>query len=1025
MTTHQHLPAIPTVTASMPYTPVRGLLQRKCACGGTHGLAGQCTDCNKKKARLQLKALDRSQPAASVSPSDLPVMQRKLSIGASNDPLEQEADRVAGQVLAAPSHPNFIGMRRTIRRFTTRSSEREEMVPASVDHVLASPGASLDPELQADMSRRFGHDFSRVRIHSDAVAAQSAREVNGAAYTVGHNVVFGEGRFAPGTEKGRRLLAHELTHVVQMDGFAARPNVTAAQQLPLWRQTESENIIAGLRQTTSSLKELYVVEPDPATDDAPTLIHWARERQKEFNEFNSPTERRRLIAEALLRVFKKLMEFEGRAARDRTGALVYKSPGGVAIPWTEDGAQSVDDIWPFLAYNVDRWNDAANPLDAAAPPVTTARTAASKGLTDSNRSTSRTARRGIGMDITFHKRQGMTFKTVEGRQLLTMYMIAATRKGLSSDQIRWAALEIGQKSKWEPPKDVDVTTWQDSFEAIPVGNKETVTLSENFVLELDSVMSRMPSRQVFQLERVRQGVADSNSDLGYGMLVIGGIALGGGAAVGSVLGAKAAGAGIVAAGLEGAEAVPLVGGAVGQGALSIAQGLYLNAPQLTGNVLAYGGAVLTGVSLAQHIEQIGSQGLGRSDVRQFAEDLMPLFGGYTESRFLGSAHAPTPSPPVRKGFRDRFLAAAFRGADFADVVPGIGAGGTTGGTRPVPAIVASRTPVIGDAETMPDLPGTRRASNLPDTPSRPASTPPTSSKALPEVAPVELPKLPVVSPGSGSIAAVSGIEPLAPPQKPLPRDAVRAEKDAAAQGKRDQEAARRALEQYEQDADKQKRDRKWRELQVRERQREAVAPERKPQRGEPPPKQPQRTPAKPPANLEVLSAFRVGDEVSIPDRGRSRGTIIDITNTHIVIDERFKGVKHGDVKWDIPKDKFAAWVQEGEVIRWTSIREYLMANRPAYRQGLEEEVWAQAKTRGNGRVYDPTIKPLKVLSWDRSKDRWDQWHMGHRQNHEYAKLVVRLDSEEIDETTFYREYNNPDNYRPQDPDENMKGVSPP
>ena len=65
------------------------------------------------------------------------------------------------------------------------------------------------------MEQRFGHDFSRVRVHSGPAAEQSAREVNANAYTVSHDIVFGAGRFAPSTPEGRRLIAHELTHVVQ------------------------------------------------------------------------------------------------------------------------------------------------------------------------------------------------------------------------------------------------------------------------------------------------------------------------------------------------------------------------------------------------------------------------------------------------------------------------------------------------------------------------------------------------------------------------------------------------------------------------------------------------------------------------------------------------------------------------------------------------------------------------------------------------------------------------------------------
>ncbi|MGB9632210.1 MAG: DUF4157 domain-containing protein [Chloroflexaceae bacterium] len=88
-------------------------------------------------------------------------------------------------------------------------------MPPIVHEVLRSPGQPLDAETRAFMEPRFGHDFSRVRVHTDARAAESARAVNALAYTVGRDVVFGAGQYAPGASAGRRLLAHELAHVVQ------------------------------------------------------------------------------------------------------------------------------------------------------------------------------------------------------------------------------------------------------------------------------------------------------------------------------------------------------------------------------------------------------------------------------------------------------------------------------------------------------------------------------------------------------------------------------------------------------------------------------------------------------------------------------------------------------------------------------------------------------------------------------------------------------------------------------------------
>lgn len=90
-------------------------------------------------------------------------------------------------------------------------------VPPSVEEVLRSPGMLLDTGTRSLMEGRFARDFGGVRIHADAPAARSAASVQALAYTVGRDIVFGAGRYAPGTSAGGRLLAHELTHVVQQD----------------------------------------------------------------------------------------------------------------------------------------------------------------------------------------------------------------------------------------------------------------------------------------------------------------------------------------------------------------------------------------------------------------------------------------------------------------------------------------------------------------------------------------------------------------------------------------------------------------------------------------------------------------------------------------------------------------------------------------------------------------------------------------------------------------------------------------
>jgi hypothetical protein len=168
-------------------------LQRKCDCG-THTPGGSaCPSC-------------AGQP-----------LQKKLSIGASDDPLEREADRVAETVVAPVQ--NRAPLR--IQRFSFAADAAAE-APQSVERTLSDAGAPLEPTLRRHMEERFGHDFASVRVHTDAAAAQSARDVSARAYTMGHHIVFAPGRYAPATDEGSRLLAHELTHVVQQGNGVAR-----------------------------------------------------------------------------------------------------------------------------------------------------------------------------------------------------------------------------------------------------------------------------------------------------------------------------------------------------------------------------------------------------------------------------------------------------------------------------------------------------------------------------------------------------------------------------------------------------------------------------------------------------------------------------------------------------------------------------------------------------------------------------------------------------------------------------------
>jgi hypothetical protein len=178
-------------------------------------------------------------------------IQPKLTINTPGDIYEQEADHVAEQVMRMPE-PNIEGGRAcgggcSACQSGTKGNGHQSLqtkhvgpsdagqiaAPPIVHEVLASPGQPLDSSTRAFFEPRFGHDFSRVRVHTGENAPASAKAVGALAYTYGSDVIFGAGQFSPHTWEGRRLLAHELAHVVQQQSFssatAVANNNTAAE----------------------------------------------------------------------------------------------------------------------------------------------------------------------------------------------------------------------------------------------------------------------------------------------------------------------------------------------------------------------------------------------------------------------------------------------------------------------------------------------------------------------------------------------------------------------------------------------------------------------------------------------------------------------------------------------------------------------------------------------------------------------------------------------------------------------------
>jgi hypothetical protein len=174
----------------------------------------------------------------------VPFLERRLEIGGVDDPLEHEADRVAAQVMrmtdpdvsVRPASPQLsrkcaaCEQEEELQRKPVGPSHAAAPAPAIVHEVLRSPGAPLDAPTREFMEPRFSRDFGDVRVHADARAAESAHAVDALAYTVGRDIVFGRGQYLPRTDTGRRVLAHELAHVLQQ-----RDAAQGAQRLDRWK----------------------------------------------------------------------------------------------------------------------------------------------------------------------------------------------------------------------------------------------------------------------------------------------------------------------------------------------------------------------------------------------------------------------------------------------------------------------------------------------------------------------------------------------------------------------------------------------------------------------------------------------------------------------------------------------------------------------------------------------------------------------------------------------------------------------
>ena len=240
---------------------------------------------------------------------------------------------------------------------------------AEVEAVLSSSsGRPLEREVRRNMESRIGFDFSKVRIHTDDCAAASATSLGASAYTVGNDIVFASGRYGPQTMQGQRLLAHELTHVLQQQ----RPDAVMIQ-----RQTAStaddkakDDEAAEIDSYFASLYPILYTGIENQSPDI--LISYANNLSAKYEiaQAGKAPLTKLALASVLSRIYDTLQTEETTAERDTDGALLTRQFVDM-VPWTASRPTSVSEIPVFTAERLLAWeaDSAANDhLQAARSP---------------------------------------------------------------------------------------------------------------------------------------------------------------------------------------------------------------------------------------------------------------------------------------------------------------------------------------------------------------------------------------------------------------------------------------------------------------------------------------------------------------------------------------------------------------------------------------------------------------------------------------------------------------------------------
>lgn len=160
---------------------------------------------------------------------------------------------------------------------------RGEVDTTTVNHVLQSSGKPLDEQVRGRFEPRFGHDFSEVRIHTDSTAAHSAEALSAEAYTAGPHIIFGSGRYAPGSAEGRQLLTHELAHVAQQLPWTGTSGPVRlshpASSAELAAERSADRIDAGLEAAPAGIAEPGVMYRTIKDDLRKAIAGWGTDEE--------------------------------------------------------------------------------------------------------------------------------------------------------------------------------------------------------------------------------------------------------------------------------------------------------------------------------------------------------------------------------------------------------------------------------------------------------------------------------------------------------------------------------------------------------------------------------------------------------------------------------------------------------------------------------------------------------------------------------------------------------------------------